>query len=108
MTQYIPTDISIERIGIRGLGFQLAGKSYFCVNHDMDIIVYENVCPHFGVKLETVPDRFLNSAMNAIECSRHSALFDIKTGICHRGPCEGDTLIYVKSKVVNDMLWVVS
>ena len=60
----------------------------------------------FWDTLEWMPDAFLDSKRQNIQCSQHSALFDIQSGFCHRGPCEGDSLTKVASKVVNGALWL--
>ncbi|RNF73553.1 Rieske (2Fe-2S) protein [Marinomonas rhizomae] len=88
------------------MGFRHEGKEYFSVHFDQELRVYENRCPHFGVRLEWMPDQFLDSSRMNILCSRHSAQFDIKTGLCHQGPCVGDSLLPVQHQVHNQQLWI--
>jgi len=106
MNHYLPTNIDVSRIRETGLGFRFQGVRYFCIADEDDVYVYVNQCPHFGVALEWMPDAFLDSKRQNIQCSQHSALFDIQSGFCHRGPCEGDSLTKVASKVVNGALWL--
>ena len=53
---------------------------------------FVNRCPHFGLPLETLPDRFLNASGDALVCSAHGAVFDA-TGFCLAGPCQGKALV---------------
>jgi nitrite reductase/ring-hydroxylating ferredoxin subunit len=69
-------------------GFALGESSCFVVkNHNGDIFVYANRCPHLGVELEWVADQFLDSEGELIQCSTHGALFLIDSGRCVSGPC---------------------
>jgi nitrite reductase/ring-hydroxylating ferredoxin subunit len=53
---------------------------------------YENSCPHQGTRLDTVPGDFLDEEENFIECGTHKAKFDLDTGKCFIGPCQGQSL----------------
>ncbi|WP_119167275.1 Rieske (2Fe-2S) protein [Algihabitans albus] len=53
---------------------------------------YLNSCPHLGVPLEMVPDRFMNAAGTHAICRTHGALFEPATGYCISGPCAGQSL----------------
>lgn len=53
---------------------------------------YENVCPHAGNRLDTVPGEFLDEEGNFLKCGTHGALFDLETGHCFIGPCKGENL----------------
>ena len=53
---------------------------------------YINCCPHQFIPLETFPNHFLSEDRRHLVCSGHGALFDLATGICARGPCEGEGL----------------
>jgi len=53
---------------------------------------YLNSCPHTGVNLDWMPDQFLDISGELIQCATHGALFSIKTGLCIRGPCLGQSL----------------
>lgn len=62
---------------------------------------FENVCPHQGARLDTQPGQFLDEDGNFITCGRHQAQFDIDTGHCFIGPCQGQKLTPIKL-VVDD------
>ena len=87
-------------------GFELNDKKIFAVFKDGQYFVYENQCPHLGIDLEFMPDQFLDADNALIICSTHGALFEIQTGQCVSGPCQGDHLELIESKVDQEFLWV--
>lgn len=56
------------------------------------VFAYENACPHIGTPLDFLPDRFLTRDGRHLLCSTHGALFEIATGFCIHGPCQGRSL----------------
>lgn len=74
------------------LGFSSGGLSLFIVKKDNQIYAYENRCPHLKIELEWMPDQFMDSDRDFIQCSTHGALFLPDTGLCISGPCLGDKL----------------
>ena len=56
---------------------------------------YLNSCPHQGRSLSWAPDRFLFGEHGHLVCPHHGACFDINTGACISGPCEGAWLTAV-------------
>ena len=67
---------------------------------------YLNRCPHRGLPLNWLPDRFLDAAGRHLQCSNHAALFDIVDGRCVAGPCVGDRLTAVRVVRRGDELWL--
>jgi nitrite reductase/ring-hydroxylating ferredoxin subunit len=57
---------------------------------------YENVCPHAGSRLDTTPGEFMDEEGNFLRCGLHGALFDLDTGKCFIGPCQGKELTRVE------------
>lgn len=53
---------------------------------------FENVCPHAGSRLDTTPGEFLDEDGNFLTCGKHRAQFDIDSGHCFIGPCQGKQL----------------
>jgi nitrite reductase/ring-hydroxylating ferredoxin subunit len=53
---------------------------------------YINCCPHQFIPLETFPNHFLTEDRRHLVCSGHGALFELGTGLCTQGPCEGLSL----------------
>jgi nitrite reductase/ring-hydroxylating ferredoxin subunit len=64
----------------------------FAVHRGGRLLVYVNACPHIGVPLDIMPDRFLDGPGRAIVCAVHGARFRIEDGFCLAGPCAGDSL----------------
>ena len=55
------------------------GHDYrFAVRKDGRVHVYVNSCPHIGLPLEPLPDRFLDAKRQHIICSAHGARFRIE------------------------------
>ena len=61
----------------------------FVVRHGSLVRAYANHCPHAGFPLNWSPHAFLAPEAPLILCSMHGALFEIETGRCVSGPCEG-------------------
>jgi nitrite reductase/ring-hydroxylating ferredoxin subunit len=53
---------------------------------------YVNCCPHYGITLEWMRDKFVDHAGEYIQCSTHGACFRFEDGYCVWGPCGGDSL----------------
>lgn len=73
-------------------GFSIDGMSVFLVKKFDRLYAYHNRCPHLGVPLEWLPDKFLDADAELIQCSTHGALFVIESGECVAGPCSGQQL----------------
>lgn len=70
--------------------FRLAGGlEVFVVRKGEYVFAYENSCPHTGVTLNWLPDRFLDRGAETIQCDVHGARFRIEDGACLFGPCAG-------------------
>ncbi len=78
----------------------------FAVRKDGRIRVYVNTCPHIGLPLEPLPDRFLDSKRQTIICSAHGARFRIEDGLCISGPCIGEALEAVPVRIVDEQVVV--
>jgi nitrite reductase/ring-hydroxylating ferredoxin subunit len=61
----------------------------FIVRHGALVRAYVNHCPHAGFPLNWTPDVFLAPDSPLILCSMHGALFEMETGLCLSGPCNG-------------------
>lgn len=53
---------------------------------------FENACPHQGARLDSVTGEFLDKDGHFLACGRHGARFDLETGQCVAGPCQGKAL----------------
>jgi nitrite reductase/ring-hydroxylating ferredoxin subunit len=74
-------------------GFTLGNGEWplrgFVVRRGKLVRAYVNHCPHAGFPLNWQPHAFLAPEAPLILCSMHGALFEIETGRCVSGPCEG-------------------
>ncbi|MBT1517218.1 Rieske 2Fe-2S domain-containing protein [Bradyrhizobium sp. SRL28] len=62
---------------------------------------YVNRCPHDGVWLNIGSGEFFSSDRAFIRCGRHGATFEIDSGFCIDGPCNGKALEPVALAVVD-------
>lgn len=78
----------------------------FVVRKGEDVYAYANACPHTGAMLNWGPDRFL-ARTGQIMCGVHGATFEIETGYCTAGPCQGQSLRDLEARVEEGMVKVV-
>jgi nitrite reductase/ring-hydroxylating ferredoxin subunit len=71
----------------------------FLVRKGDTINAYMNWCPHYGATMDWKLDTFLNYEKTAILCALHGAEFEIETGHCFLGPCEGENLVRVEVRI---------
>ena len=64
----------------------------FVVRRGATVRGFIDRCPHAGMPLALMGDRFLTREGDLILCSSHGALFRIDDGLCVAGPCEGRNL----------------
>ncbi|MDO8608436.1 MAG: Rieske (2Fe-2S) protein [Phaeospirillum sp.] len=64
----------------------------FVVRRGAEVFGYVNSCPHVGAPLDIEADKFLDIFKTGILCANHFALFEIESGHCVRGPCNGRDL----------------
>jgi len=80
--------------GAKGFMFR-AGEMLFLgfVVRDGDVVRgYIDRCPHTGLPLAPLPDRYLTAERDLIICGSHGALFRLDDGFCVGGPCAGRSL----------------
>lgn len=86
-----------------GRGFSVGeGETIFLVRRGQSIYAYRNVCPHKGLNLDWVPDRFMDTSGEYIHCANHDALFRVEDGLCIAGPCRGARLKAIAFRVSDD------
>ena len=79
-------------------GYPPAGPDFaglFAVRRGAVLRVYVDSCPHLGVPLAWMADRFLSVDRSRIVCAAHGAAFRIEDGVCLHGPCYGEALTQV-------------
>jgi len=87
-------------------GFSIAGKSVFVVKKNGQFYGYVNSCPHIGIELDWMPDQFLDISRQLIQCSTHGAQFNIESGLCISGPCQGERLKPVRLTEKNQLIYL--
>src|SRR5687768_783311 len=56
------------------------------------LVAYENVCCHIPISLDYGDNRFFSRDGAYYLCQTHGAIYEPLTGLCVRGPCDGDRL----------------
>lgn len=64
----------------------------FLVRRGDAVMGYLDRCPHAGMPLAMVEDRYLTREGDLILCASHGALFRVDDGVCVGGPCAGRSL----------------
>jgi nitrite reductase/ring-hydroxylating ferredoxin subunit len=68
-------------------------RSYLMLFRQGDAVLgYHNVCPHQGRNLNYAPDQFLFDPQGRLVCPHHGAVFEVASGKCVQGPCQGSGL----------------
>jgi nitrite reductase/ring-hydroxylating ferredoxin subunit len=80
--------------GARGFVFRDGEALFlgFVVRLGLAVHGYVDHCPHAGMPLALLPNRYLTREGDLILCSSHGALFRPDTGLCVGGPCAGKAL----------------
>lgn len=81
-------------------------RQLIAIRKGESVYLYINSCPHIGAPLDFKPGQFLNLERTHILCANHGALFDIETGDCISGPCAGEPLTPVKSRIKNGQVFI--
>ncbi|WP_375159842.1 Rieske (2Fe-2S) protein [Bradyrhizobium sp. RDT46] len=96
----ICTSDEIERGGARAFNLSridVSGESrpfpiVVIRTHDNAYVGYVNACPHDGVWLNIGSGDFFTQDRAFLKCGRHGATFEIDSGLCIDGPCNGRNL----------------
>jgi nitrite reductase/ring-hydroxylating ferredoxin subunit len=80
--------------GARGFMFRLRDALFlgFVTRAGGVVAGWIDHCPHAGMPLAVVPNRYLTRDGKFILCASHGALFRPDTGLCVGGPCGGKSL----------------
>lgn len=62
------------------------------VRLERGVVAFQNVCPHLGLALDCHSDDFTDTEEEQFECDAHGARFEIDSGRCTDGPCQGERL----------------
>jgi len=70
------------------------------------VFAYRNCCPHQAISLDLGSEDVLTDDKRYIMCVNHAAVFDIENGQCLAGPCLGECLEPLKTKVEQERIYV--
>lgn len=79
-------------------------RKFIVLRWQDEVIVYRNRCPHAGIPLDWIPDRFFDRSGDYLFCASHGASFEPDTGLCVDGPCVGDVLERCKIDVLEGQI----
>ena len=93
--------------GSRGFMFRDGDQLFlgFLVRAGEAVRGYEDRCPHAGMPLAMLPDRYLTREGDLIVCTSHGALFRPQDGLCVGGPCAGRRLTPWAVTVDSGVVW---
>jgi nitrite reductase/ring-hydroxylating ferredoxin subunit len=81
-------------------------RTVIVTRRGLNVYAYINRCPHAGVALEWQENRFMSLDGTRLQCSTHGALFEIDTGYCTWGPCQGRSLSKVAIRIENGIVYL--
>lgn len=94
----------LEDPGARG--FDPAGHgrdTLLLVRRGDEVFAYLDACPHYGnTPMAWRKDAYLNGDGTRLVCHAHGAQFDIATGVCLAGPCLGQRLTQLETRVTEN------
>lgn len=64
----------------------------FVVRKGQSFYAYQNLCKHLPVTLDLNDNSFFNHDKSLLQCQMHGALYEMESGLCVGGPCEGARL----------------
>jgi len=77
-------------------------RDVFIQRRGDEVFAYENSCPHAYLPLNMKKGIFTEKLGNYFMCQNHGALFDIESGHCLGGPCNGQALTSMEIELKDD------
>ncbi|RTE88448.1 MULTISPECIES: Rieske (2Fe-2S) protein [Bradyrhizobium] len=81
--------------------------SIIVVRWGKKVLGYVNRCPHNGVNLDWQRNEFLDPYGIRLMCGKHGSTFELGTGRCVEGPCQGRVLTPIALAVLDGDICVV-
>jgi nitrite reductase/ring-hydroxylating ferredoxin subunit len=78
----------------------------FLARYQGQLVAYENRCRHLPVSLDFYSGNFFSPDGQSFICQNHNAIYEPLTGLCVRGPCEGQSLKALEIEVVDGDVWL--
>lgn len=91
----------LEEMNAQAFELERDGARYplLAIRRGDDVFVYHNACPHIGVPLNWGPESMMNLQGTHLICSTHGAQFRVHDGYCILGPCKGQSLGRIPSRL---------
>ena len=70
---------------LQAIELTIEERKLFAIRQDNNVYAYWNSCPHMGIPLNWMPEKFLDLDGVFLQCSSHGALFQISNGECVGG-----------------------
>lgn len=83
------TDLSVRSFMTKVRGHVFHG---FVVRKGTKYFAYQNLCQHLPVTLDLEDGDFFTHDKAYLQCQMHGAMYEIETGFCTAGPCQGARL----------------
>ena len=79
----------------RSFTTKLRGEVFkgFVVKKNGCYYAYQNLCQHLPVTLDLDDGHFFTHDHAHLQCHMHGAVYEIASGLCLEGPCEGAKLV---------------
>ncbi|MCB0404210.1 MAG: Rieske 2Fe-2S domain-containing protein [Bdellovibrionales bacterium] len=78
----------------------------FVVRRGKVYYAYLNRCQHLPVTLDLNDNEFFTHDKKYLQCHMHGAVYEIDSGLCVGGPCQGASLIKLKLEEEEDEIVV--
>ena len=94
-----PNIISVSKRGFKDLctrtfELRVRGKLFqgFVIRKEGKFYAYQNLCKHLPITLDLGDNNLLTHDKAHLQCHMHGAIYEIESGLCTLGPCEGARL----------------
>jgi nitrite reductase/ring-hydroxylating ferredoxin subunit len=83
-----------EELSSKGFSVKIKGKVVkgFVTQKNGQFYAYLNLCKHLPVTLDLNDENFFTFDKTHFQCHMHGAMYEIETGFCVAGPCQGARL----------------
>lgn len=71
------------------------------------LVAYENQCRHLPLSLDFPDGGFFTPDGEHLFCQNHNAIYEPLTGLCVRGPCEGQSLKKLNIEILDGEVWLI-
>ena len=69
------------------------------IQKDGAYFAYQNLCMHLAVTLDLNDENFFTHDKTHLQCHMHGAMYEVETGFCVAGPCQGTRLKSLELRV---------